>query len=193
MTTLLNQDQVYYIHRLFSQLSSILLESDISWWLTGGTLLGAVRCGGMIAHDDDVDIMMPLSQKEIFIELCESKLKFMRLELKRPSNKYLKVIHPEWKGVWIDCCFCDEHGTDIRGHKANRRYLEDEIFPLRYTQFSTFRRPLPIPCKSEEYLDRVFKNWRTEIAIYNHADHKRNKQVVPLTPELNKCIVYHYK
>ena len=193
MTTLLNQDQVYYIHRLFSQLSSILLESDISWWLTGGTLLGAVRCGGMIAHDDDVDIMMPFSQKELFIELCESKLKFMRLELKRPSNKYLKVIHPEWKGVWIDCCFCDENGADIRGHKGNRRYLEDEIFPLRYTQFSTFRRPLPIPCKSEEYLDRVFKNWRTEIAIYNHADHKRNKQVVPLTPELNKCIVYHYK
>ena len=193
MTTVLNQDQVYYIHRLFSQLSSILLESDISWWLTGGTLLGAVRCSGMIQHDDDIDIMMPFSQKELFIELCESKLKFMRLELKRPSNKYLKVIHPEWKGVWIDCCFCDENGEDIRKHKANRRYLEDEIFPLRYTQFSTFRRPLPIPCKSEEYLDRVFKNWRTEIAIYNHADHKRNKQVVPLTPELNKCIVYHYK
>tara|TARA_R110000868_G_scaffold193346_4_gene438156 strand:- start:17090 stop:17668 length:579 start_codon:yes stop_codon:yes gene_type:complete len=192
MEQALTVDEVYYIHRLFSQLTS-LLNGNIDYWLNGGTLLGAVRCGGMILCDDDIDIAIPLSQKNSFIDLCNSKFKWIGLQLKNPSNKYMKVIRPDWKNVWIDICFIDDEGYDLRGHKKNRRILPSEIYPLRYIQFSTFRQLLPIPCKSEEYLDRIFKNWKTEAVIYNHKDHKKNKQTIPLTDDINIPIEYHYK
>lgn len=47
---------------------------DIRYYLTGGTLLGAIRHKGVIPWDDDVDVMMPRTDYNKLLEVSKGKI-----------------------------------------------------------------------------------------------------------------------
>lgn len=66
-TQLLNLELLRFI-------DNVCNKYDIDYWITGGTLLGAVRHGGFIPWDDDVDITFMRKDYERFIEIIPKEI-----------------------------------------------------------------------------------------------------------------------
>ena len=52
----------------------ICRRNNIHYWLSSGTLLGAVRHGGFIPWDDDIDIEILYQDRNRFIKACKKEL-----------------------------------------------------------------------------------------------------------------------
>lgn len=118
--SLLRQQQLRMLDML-KYIDAICQKHNIKYWLCSGTLLGAVRHGGFIPWDDDLDIEMPRADYEKLIKILSSnnnskyilqnhkndkkyylpfaKLRDTKSELIEGSNKGLDY---KYKGIFID-------------------------------------------------------------------------------------------
>ena len=52
----ITKNQAKTLYRTLKHLNDILIDNNISYWVTGGTLIGALRHRGIVPWDDDGDI-----------------------------------------------------------------------------------------------------------------------------------------
>lgn len=99
------------------------LDNHIRYYAIGGTLLGAVRHGGFIPWDDDMDIGVPRKDYERLINLMGDKINYKYI-LESTNSKAKEYIYPHSK-------LFDTMTTVIENTKTPiKRGLSIDIFPL---------------------------------------------------------------
>ena len=90
---------------------------------------------------------------------------------------------PKTKNVWIDV-FILTNGAWPQDHFKHLKFKPGELYPLKKGSFGKLK--LNIPNKSEQYLNRIFKDWKKVAYIYNHHTKGKKKISFKDYPELKK-------
>ena len=96
-------------------------EHQLTYFCLGGTVIGAVRHGGMIPWDDDIDVGMPRPDYDRFLQLCKT------IDL-----GHYELDTPEMKGYpFFFAKFCDKDTSLIEIENVPCLYgINIDIFPI---------------------------------------------------------------
>lgn len=104
--------------RILEKLISICEENRLTYYLYGGTALGAIRHGGFIPWDDDIDVIMPRLDYERFLALKSSIIRPFELygiEKNNSDSLLLKMINRD---------------IVLKSNNNQEDYLWIDIFPI---------------------------------------------------------------
>ncbi len=99
----------------------------IKYYLAAGTMLGAVRHGGFIPWDPDIDIIMPRSDYEKFMEICATELDEKYFLANYKSEKYHCNPHAK---IYINNTEIVYANPNIREHSRDHPGIYIDIAPL---------------------------------------------------------------
>lgn len=139
---------------ILTEIDRICRKYDIDYWLDGGSLLGAIRHGGFIPWDDDIDIAMPLADQQKFCRIAPSEL---------PEHLFLQT--PE----------SDPHSKEpiIKVRNLNSFYVEpSDTFSASYQKglFVDIFPFIDYPSTSRRWVKILGKGISTSYSIL-HAQH----------------------
>lgn len=141
--SMLRRDQKELVE-ILKVLADICDRNGIRWWLSSGTLLGAVRHKGFVPWDDDVDIemlkedylklkkiLLEMESDEYFVQCKETDIEFVdtymkfrrkegRLDAKNRRSQYYKHA-----GLFVDI-FCIEKTSYMAARLSKMIYQEPQ-------------------------------------------------------------------
>lgn len=126
--TMLRKAQLRMLDILIA-VDKICRKHNIPYWLDYGTLLGAVRHGGFIPWDDDVDISMMKEDYDRFLSIASKDL---------PKNLIIQNIHTTKQYNHLYTKIVDKNSKIVHAggggreskQKRNYRGLWIDIFPI---------------------------------------------------------------
>lgn len=159
------------LYSLMEQIDKVLRENEISYFIVGGTLLGAVRNKKIIPWDDDIDIAILKKDLDRFKRL---NWEFYNLEYHgiNNGNKVRKIAFKntfhgkatKMKDIFVDIFVYEKEGdkyvfSDQYSRKAwEDDYLTDsELYPLKEYDLDSLH--VLGPHNPYPYLSRTYGDW----------------------------------
>ena len=138
------EQTIQQVHRsqlgLLKEFDRLCRENGLRYFAVHGTLLGAVRYGGFIPWDDDVDVVMLREDYDRFIQLAQTELRnpyFLQTPENDPDCFYggygklrdsnTAALEPQNtgrncnQGIWIDVFPLDRYPTNRAARKRLQR------------------------------------------------------------------------
>lgn len=182
------------LYRTMATIHDIFTKHKIPYWVTGGTLLGAVRHGGMIPWDDDLDICMMLKDvpklkklTKVF-EKAGYELSDGQYDEDEKADQCKKVRGScDWyiskQGSSLGCdifvminnprktfqiTYANPYWRSAENGGKNCYYQKDHIYPLVPLRFGNFF--VYAPNNSIEHLNRCYgTDWNSVgMMLFNH-------------------------
>lgn len=121
--TPLRQCQLVQLHLLYV-FDAICKEHKLTYFLGGGTLLGAMRHDGFIPWDDDLDVGMPMRDYKRFLKIAKEALPKDVLLQTPKTNPYTALAYSKLRDAYS---FYFEPRRDMSMADVSGIYLD--IFP----------------------------------------------------------------
>lgn len=187
-----SQKDLKSIRTMISDLSRILEEREIAFFISEGTLLGYVRHKGIMPWDDDVDISVGSLDIERLIEAINSTEKYRITKWFWGKNKieYYKISNKESNHVrnlpygfpFIDIWIYNVNYNHII-YNHGFKVPFDFIFPIKRITFELA--DVNIPNKPIEYLNLKYQDWQEKITVYRWCHKKERPSLFPLSAKIS--------
>ncbi len=155
--------------RLLELAGRRLDKAGICWWVTQGTLVGAMRHQGFIPWDHDADLNLKLEQLPMLLEL-QAEFGRSGLRLKKAAGGY-KLGYDRWplfpyldlvpvarrQSTWQLAFPLDEAGLPTFGKHLQwpqEAIREQDLFPLELVPFEGFE--VWVPARAREVARQMY-------------------------------------
>ncbi len=137
--------------RMLRIVDDICRRHHIQYWLSGGTTLGAVRHGGSVPWDDDIDISVMRSDYTRLSELLRAE--FRGAELSVTQSDIIRVLHND-SPCQVDIFAFDEYNVSIKSIDEFCKAYRAACCSIKHDFSKLLTRERIINCSDREVLDK---------------------------------------
>ena len=122
---------------VYHEFASLCQKHRLKFWAAYGTVLGAVRHKGFIPWDDDLDVMMPRSDYEMFLRIAVKELPaYLKVVTFRNTPEFSSNIFAKIQDAREDVI----NDVSVRSGLSLRGGIFLDVFPLDGYPNNRFRR-----------------------------------------------------
>jgi hypothetical protein len=163
-----------------------LAEAGATAWVTYGTLLGLVREGRLLPHDDDIDlaVMAGADAAAIKAEMARRGLVLHLDEGDAAGTTKLKFLHGQ---VVLDLFFVRDEGRLWAEYcaLAHRSMVRNTHPPVTVVARELSGLTLPVPAEAEAYLTHLYGDgWRQPVSNWSWYMSPPNAEIIAHWSEL---------
>lgn len=182
------EDELIEVRKILHYISEVATNLDVTIFLHAGTLLGSIRHGGIMAWDDDVDLMvMDVDVKSLIEKIKKDGIyEVMEWTWKKTGQVYYKVWKPGGYKVegyaytfpFVDIWWAQEVGNEVQTNDGYT-FRKESYFPLKEIQFEGCK--FYHPHISTDILNKMYLGWESAIKIFSWSHKYKNHSVKQVT------------
>ena len=164
---------------ILKDVTTVLEENGLEYFISFGTLLGAVRHRGLIPWDTDTDILIAEKDKYRVIEVLSKVLPSNYSVMEDQDDivgSIVRVNLSESNTLHIDLfTYIEKANNIVFGYE--RKFNKEDIFPLQQIPFYDFKLFAPLNIEKqlktfygEDYMKCAYKQWALDKTKFKITD-----------------------